>query len=116
MQLIELELRENHGFFCPVTGEQILYEDDFVPSMAMVFCYVDISNAFESANDWTQKKFSVNLDNPFLNLDTFHKVLNAEVDKSENQNFVCFSITTRGMACGPTCSTVYFCFDMNYSE
>ena len=116
MQLIELNLREDFEFFCPITGEQIVFKDDFNPSKAMLFCYVDIANAFEHADDWTQNKFSINLDDPYLDLDTFHKVLKNEVDKGENSNFVCFSITTEGMACGPSCSTVYFCFDMDYRE
>jgi hypothetical protein len=116
MQLIELNLREDFDFFCPITGEQIVFKDDFNPSKAMLFCYVDIANAFEHADDWTQNKFSINLDDPYLDLDTFHKVLKDEVDKGENSNFVCFSITTEGMACGPMSSTAYICIDMDYRE
>jgi hypothetical protein len=41
MQQIELALREDHVLFCPVTGEQVLFEDDFIPSKAMVFSYLE---------------------------------------------------------------------------
>lgn len=37
MQRLDLEL-DHHNLFCPVTGEQILFEDDFIPSPAQKFC------------------------------------------------------------------------------
>jgi hypothetical protein len=117
MQQIELELREDHVLFCPVTGEQVLFEDDFIPSKAMVFCYFEDEGVFQYANDWTQNQFSLTSADPedsYLDFNKFHDKLSELKSKKEDQNLVCFSITTSGLACGPNCSIVHFCFDMGY--
>jgi hypothetical protein len=119
MQQIELELREDHVLFCPVTGEQVLFEDDFIPSKAMVFCYIEDEGVFQFANDWTQNQFSLTSADPedhYLDFNKFHVKLSELKGKKEDQNLVCFSITTSGLACGPNCSIVHFCFDMDYKS
>ena len=39
--------REFENFYCPVTGEQILQPDDYFPSPAMVFIYLNEFQCFQ---------------------------------------------------------------------
>ena len=53
MQQIELELREDFEFFCPVTGKQIVFaEAPFEASPATVFCYLSSESGFEYISGW----------------------------------------------------------------
>jgi len=119
MQQVELELREDYEFFCPVTGKQILFEDDFIASPAMVFNYVDLEGGFFAfANDWLKNiiiELGLNIgDEGWVGYEDFDKIRTAIINTVETKNYVCFSITTRGMACGPRSSTAYICIDMGY--
>ena len=120
MQQVELELREDFEFFCPVTGEQIVFEDDFIPSKAMIFNYVDLEGGFFAfANDWLKKviiEFGLDIgDEGWMDYEDFDKIMAAIINRVETENYVCFSITTNGMACDPMSSTAYICIDMNYN-
>ena len=121
MQQVELNLRADHIFFCPVTGDQILFEDDFIPSKATVFNYVDLEGGFFAyTNDWVKKEIvelGINMsDEGWMSYEDFRKIMTEISGKFETENYVCFEITTRGIACGPMSSTAHICIDMNYKE
>jgi hypothetical protein len=112
MQRIELEL-DHHNFFCPVTGEQIMSEEDFTPSPALKICYID--DLFVYVSDdlrplLTSKGIDVNEDPLYVDWDDF-KAIQDELTSNE---FVMFEITNHGIACGPVSNTSYFCIDMNF--
>ena len=87
-------------------------DEEFIPSPAMQFCYLDDIADFQFAQDFIQEAYDQCLedfdDDP---LNAFNKM----AGKSFLDNdYVCFSITTSGIACGPVSSTVHYAFDMNY--
>ncbi len=119
MQQVELELKEDYNFYCPVTGQQVISEDDFIPSKAMVFNYVSLQGGFFAyANDWI-KKVIIELgmdiaDEGWMSYEGFRKTMTEIFNRFETENYVCFSITTKGITCGPMSSTTYICIDMGY--
>jgi hypothetical protein len=116
MQQIELEFTDEFEFFCPVTGNQILYVDEFQPSPAMVFCYLEDEDVFEEANDWTRQIFNLEDDDNYLDSESFRNDLSTILGNNETRNLICFTITTCSMGCGPMSSIVHFCIDMGYKK
>ena len=128
MQLISLELNHN-TFFCPVTGEQLLFSDDYHSSPATLFHFIDIEGGqlvnpnpaiailYEQAledinnglyNDYEFKYFYS------IEAKAFEILVNEKL-KLEN-NYVLFEISNSGVACGPSSSTVFIGVDMNYQS
>jgi hypothetical protein len=112
MKQIELDL-DHVNFYCPVTGEQIVSSELCTPSPATAFIYLDeigdfveISEEFAEINEKIIEK--ENEDEDFFHFETFMKAI------KKIKNLIVFSITTRGMACGPVSSTVHIGIDMNY--
>ena len=126
MQILPLKL--NHtSFYCPVTGESLLFSDDYHSSPATLFQFIAIeggrlvdpkpeievlyNEALEEINkglyiDYEFKYYDSNEAKAF-------EILVYEKLKEEN-NYVLFEICTTGLACGPTSSTLYIGIDMNY--
>lgn len=118
MQEIDLHL-DHHDFFCPVTGKQILSEDDSNSSPATIFIYVDDFDNFAEIRQDFQRlyeekcniEFNVGQEKDGLpSLKRFMKHFD------DIPNLVVFKITNSGIACGPLSSTVHICIDMNYSS
>jgi hypothetical protein len=113
MQQVELDLAHDN-FFCPVTGERILGPESFAPSPATAFVFTPESGEFETIQeglaeiDRKVNTEEVMEEDPWGRFDRFCKELKGRPD------IVVFSITTRGMACGPVSSTVHIGIDMNY--
>jgi hypothetical protein len=128
MQLISLELNHN-TFFCPVTGEQLLFSDDYNSSPATLFHFIDIEGGqlvnpnpaiailYEQAledisnglyNDYEFKYFYS------IEAKAFEILVNEKL-KQEN-NYVLFEIGNSGVACGPSPSNVFIGVDMNYQS
>ena len=143
---------DNHEFICPVTDEQILFEESpFEASAATVFCFIESINSFEFATDSiklayakAKQKFKENKNKPpkeeikytevkptspaeelFLTLlkteehqseyfSAFELMLDELESDSNTENYVCYAITTSGMACGPSSFTVHIGIDMSY--
>jgi len=113
MQHIKLQL-EHHNFFCPVTGIQIMSEEEFIPSTALVFCYIDDQFIFVSNETKTvlsSMGFDIDVE-PYVDQDDFE----ALVKKLTSCGFVLFEIIHEGIACGPISNTTYFCIDMNFKS
>ena len=112
MQKINLELNHNN-FFCPVTGTQIMSDENFIASQALKFCYID--NLFIFISDdlkpiFTSLNINVNVDPLYVDFDMFESI----EDKLKSNEFILFKITNSGIACGPISTTTYYCIDMNF--
>jgi len=115
MQTVRLIL-DHSNFYCPVTGKLITSEESFAPSPATVFTFVDEAYEFENITPelrtiWDQLDEEIDNDDD-LDYEPFDKFC----EQIEDDSIVCFRITTRGMACGPTSTTIYIAIDMNYCE
>jgi hypothetical protein len=117
MNYNELEL-DHYNFFCPVTGVQILGEshcDESAPSLKAYWVDEVMDEpvikdpGLEAA--WAQllEKFEEDEDGDFLMGDDLKKFLTNYVAP----NWSVFEITTSGMSCGPTSSTVWLVIDLN---
>jgi hypothetical protein len=114
MERVSIELN-HYNFFCPVTGERILDSEQFNPSPAQVFCYLEGEGVFEYVNPSLYpilKEIGVDTDSEYIYADweTFEKLLL----KLNGINYVLFELTDRGIACGPVCMTTYHCIDWDY--
>ncbi len=123
MQIITLELSHNI-FFCPVTGEQLLFSEDYHSSPATLFHFIDIEGGdlvnpkpeiellfnatLEEINNglFTDYDFKYNYSD---NAKAF-EILVYEKLKLE-KNYVLFKICNSGSS-----STVYIGIDMNYQS
>lgn len=114
MQHIEL-LLDHHDLYCPVTGQKIIGEfDEFKPSPAMVFCFVDEGESFEYARGGLQESFEKFMEETENDVyESYQKVVNG-LDPEKTQNWVCFSIDNSSpfASIGPA----RLCFDMNYMK
>ena len=123
MQIIPLELSHNI-FFCPVTGEQLLFSEDYLSSPATLFHFIDIEGGdlvnpkpeiellfnatLEEINNglFTDYDFKYNFSD---NAKAF-EILVYEKLKLE-KNYVLFEICNSGSS-----SRVYIGIDMNYQS
>ena len=128
MQILPLEL--NHStFFCPVTGEQLLYPDDYHCSAATLFHFIDIegghlvdpkpeievlyNEALEDIKNGLFKdydfRFHYSLEAKAFEILVYEKL-------KQEKNYVLFEICTNNIAGGLAISTVYVGIDMNYQS
>lgn len=103
-------------FYCPVTGNQILSEEDFNPSPAMLFCYND--GYLQHVDDCIYpllEKFDIDLKEPYMEYNDFAKLISQEINSDVlHSEVILFEITFSGIACGPSSSTTYIAIDMCY--
>jgi hypothetical protein len=121
MQIVKINRSDVYTFFCPVTGQQILFEDDFEPSPATVFHYLDFDDGFfPFANDWIKKlliEMGISFDEDmWVDYKDFNSLMDRLSTIKETENYICFALTESGVACGPTSSTGYICIDMCYAS
>jgi len=121
MQLIKLDLQHNN-FFCPATGHHIVGPEHYVPSPAMVgmwhFEVLEDPCFFDDNLQEAWDTYWNDLDEDDLpDVPEFLEKMEASEKGGDiSPNWVCFEITTRGMACGPTCEVVWYLIDMDYQE
>lgn len=115
MQVIEVDVAADADFYCPVTGQQIIFPEDYSPSPATAFCLPPYAEDFcdmrpDLREVWEQVLAASGrkTPDPWELLDPFCKAL------EQHKNLVVFALTSYGMACGPVCSTVYLCIDFAY--
>ncbi|WP_420378774.1 hypothetical protein [Gilvibacter sp.] len=113
MHVVELERSDKLPLFCPVTGEQMLFEDDFKPSKATVFWYLEDFEVFEHADQWTVKNFlngqtKEQLDLPSID---FYGILKKMKGDRTSDNLLCFSITNPGHG---GAFVFHVCIDMSH--
>ncbi len=114
MNLIELNL-ENRNFHCPVTGLEIFGDDILEPPPATRGIWFHeipeepMSLSSEINQEWERYGEVVEAGEEWYDPDEFLGGL-------EKRNWVAFSITTSGIACGPVTSTVWIVIDMDHQE
>ncbi len=54
--------REFENFYCPVTGQQVLQPDDYFPTPALVFIYLDEFQSFEYIKPEIMEKYPKHFD------------------------------------------------------
>ena len=116
MKIIELNLSHDN-FYCPVTGCHIQSEEHFEPAGALVAGWhseilnepLVLKGKFQAK--WDEYVAKQDEAEDFLNISEF-------LNSVENENFVCFEITTREIACngGPVDSTVWFVIDFDFRK
>ena len=113
MQLVQLDLQHNN-FFCPVTGHHIVSSEHYEPSPALVgMWHFEVLEEPCFFNDELEKAWDSYWND--LDEDDLPDVPEfLEKIKDDYPNWVCFEITTRGMACGPTCEVVWYVINMDY--
>lgn len=111
MQSVELDL-SHHNFFCPITGQAILSDEHFEPSEATLFAFLDDVGDFVFIRSDLETKCQQLEKDDDTTIDQFLCELLESVDSA---NLVCYSITTRGIACGPVSSTIRIAVDMDHS-
>lgn len=128
MQQLQI-YRKLSPFYCPVTGQQILFEEDYYSSPATQFIF----NDFEGGKLMDTKPEISLLYNQALQelqegkYDNYHFKYNA-TDTSKafdvliheklksNSNIILFEINDAGSTCEPRSNTVFIGIDMSYSE
>ena len=115
MQHIRIE-PIHYNFFCPVTGARITDSEQFIPSPAHLFCYID-EGVFEHVReDFIPYIEKVGIDASSGVIEADWDTFEAVIQQLNDDGLVLFEITYSGMACGPVSMTAYHCIDMNYVE
>jgi hypothetical protein len=110
LQLVELEWRGMPpALYCPACGAPVYEEaQDPTPCPHVVFSYIDIVGDFDHLNErhteLAEQASRLAEERDTLAVDEF-------IQAMDSTKVLCFSLTTNGMACGPTSSTVYAAFD-----
>ena len=109
MQRIPFDM-DHPEFFCPITGEQITFEEDFIPSPATVFAWISLAEEFEYVND----EFKILYDDYMANPENDHD-FEEFLDDTECHNVVVFEITTGAPAGGLSSCTAYIGIDKDHN-
>ena|SRR5690554_6297620 len=112
MQIVEIDLIDGFPFYCPITGAQILSEEEFNPSPAMVYCIVQGESAFEFINDEAKAVFGEALKGgAHLDYEEYDKILFSLKDDDVAKNWICFRLCSGTNFSG---YVVDHCIDMSY--
>lgn len=113
MQIVEVNLIDGYPFYCPITGVLILSEEEFNPSPAMVYCYVENESMFEYVNKQASEVFNnISEEDNYLNYEAYDKTLHSLTTDLIAENWVCFRLRSGGN--GQGIYSVDHCIDMNY--
>jgi len=98
--------REFEEFYCPITGKQVLLPDDFLPSPALMFIYVEEIQGFV----YTAKEIRTNFPEYFdvegesVNGDILYEILKRKFYIGSDKILITYGIG----------ETATMCFDMAY--
>jgi hypothetical protein len=111
MQLIQLE-RDDWNFFCPATGEPVFKEtgEPNAQSVRGFWCH-EVPEEPELLCDELQLQWAAHLAIQDATDESFDVV--SFLKSVDRPCWVAFEITTRGMACGPVCSTTWTVLDLS---
>ena len=123
MQTVYLEL-DSHDFYCPFTGQLLMSEntEEFIPSPALAFFYIDEVGEMIYANDWAQELWDKteedidNMDEENGIPDVYELIEDRLKDSEDTDHLICVYVTVSGIACGPVSTTGIYCFDTKYKE
>lgn len=126
MQILPLKLRHT-SFYCPVTGESLLFSEDYHFSPATLFYFSTVeggsfipstseiallyANTLSEINNGAYSEYDFNFG--YSDERKAFEILVKETWKQQ-ENYLVFSLTNDGMACGPLSETIYIGIDMNY--
>ena len=104
----ELRFNEMENLYCPVTGEQILDPEQFHPSPALVFNYIDFEGgSFSYLRQNLKNKFS-----DYYNDEKYHSTLYKILTEKELNNSGRYLwLTIEGHPFDTS-----FCFDMSFAN
>ena len=122
MQKVKLKLKHNqYLFFCPVTGQQVLFPGKVEPSSAMLFFFNELFGEFQFAQPGIMKKYSrceTACDLLTENKDPFEMLINETL--GDEYNYVMFTLISPEKEAddewGPYTEIVHIAFDMDYCE
>lgn len=117
MQVIEVDVDAEAPFYCPVTGQQIIFLEDYAPSPATAFCLPPDADDFCDMKPGLRKIWDAVLASsgksnpaPWELWPEFKKAM------EKHSNLVVFALNTHGMARGPISDTVRLCIDFAYEK
>jgi len=98
--------REFENFYCPVTGQKVLQPDDYFPSPALVFIYLEEFECFQYVIPEIAKNFPQHFDGQgeTLNGKELLKKLKKEFYKNSDKLIITYG----------TMGTASMCFDLGY--
>ena len=105
--ITEIELnREIEQFYCPLTGKQVLFPDDYAVSPALLFIYIPEAEVFEYASDKFRKDFpdEFNEEGDARNPLKFFKRLKKNHEWGYHKLMISHGV----------CASISLCFDMSY--
>lgn len=111
MQKITLELN-SINFYCPATGQQVMSIDDFNPSPALLFSYLEGNMTLDNTTDEIENLFNTCLNeadslDKYSNFDhAFKKLIDEKF--AHEKNYILFSIYSDR-------DVFHMAFDMNYA-
>ncbi|RAR73696.1 hypothetical protein [Flavobacterium aciduliphilum] len=116
-------------FYCPVTGEQLLFEEDYHSSPATLFHYIDLeggvlvaaqpeievlyNEALKEIKEGLYDGYEFKYD--YSNEGKAFDIL-VHVKLKDYSNSVLFELCDAGYACGPVSSSVFIGIDMGYGK
>jgi len=94
--------------YCPVTGKQVLYPDDYSRSPALVFIYLEEVQDFEYMIPGIRENFPSHFDpeGRIIEGDLLYEKLKEEFYVGQDKVIITFG----------NCGTASFCFDFNYKR
>ncbi|GAA4801789.1 hypothetical protein [Litoribaculum gwangyangense] len=96
MQIVKIDLHDGYPLYCPATGHQILSEEEFIPSPAMQFCFVQDEGVFEVISDDARLLFGLNDDEIDMDYEVYEKKLHELVERNEDIGWVIFRVCSGG--------------------
>ena len=113
MQQIHLDL-DHPDFYCPVTGKRILGEEVWKPSSATRFLFIPEAGEFAQLSPEYEEARHAAMTEVETDATDEKEFFDCFLARLDDAGLVVFSITTRGMACGPAPETVHLGIDMNH--
>jgi hypothetical protein len=98
--------REFENFYCPVTGEQVLQPDDWFPSPALDFIYLDEFQEFQYMAPALMEKFPEYFEENGDSINGEELLQKLRYDSRYNKNRLMITYGTMGAA--------RLCFNMGY--
>ncbi len=100
--------REMENLYCPITGKQILFPDDYSISPALLFIYIPEAEVFEFVSPGFIKDFPEEFEKDGTAKDPVHFFERLKNDPDWGYHKL---LITQGI-----CASVSLCFDMAYEN
>ena len=119
-QIVNLEPKDFSNFYCPVCGRHLIGEDCIDdPCEHVLFIFVDSIGEFTHYDDSLREPVEkwIQDDDEFADkIEEDGKGIIDHLQQLVPETAVTISITTSGMACGPTWNTDFICINFDWEE